>query len=178
MKKINDDVVGTGVKTTISLDLALYEKILQLVYSDVNLKDKFILRLGELHISMAHFRGIGNYISSSGIESIWIESGVYGPATTRSILQCTHYKRTFQAHEDTLIKFYEEFPVAHQKFNDIENDKNNKDNFCLLLTYYSDIEVMLQIFYEKRKDNGLFRFIMNYINMVLSGMEFIYASRT
>ena len=119
MKKINDDVVGTGVKTTISLDLALYEKILQLVYADVNLKDKFILRLGELPISMAHFRVIGNYISSSGIESIWIESGVYGPATTGSILQCTHYKRTFQAHEDTLIafslfinQFYEEFPVA------------------------------------------------------------------
>ena len=147
MKKIND-VVGTGVKTTISLDLALYEKILQLVYSDVNLKEKFILRLGELHISMAHFRGIGNYMSSSGIENIWIESGVYGPATTRSILQCTHYKRTFQAHEDTLIalfslfinKFYEEFPAARQKFNDIEINKNNKDNFCLLLTYYNDIK--------------------------------------
>ena len=28
MKKISDDVVGTGVRTTISLDLALYEKIL------------------------------------------------------------------------------------------------------------------------------------------------------
>ena len=141
MKKINDDVVGTGVKTTISLDLALYEKILQLVYSDVNLKEKFILRLGELHISMAHFRGIGNYMSSSGIENIWIESGVYGPATTRSIIRCTHYKRTFQAHEDTLIalfslfinKFYEEFPAARQKFNDIEINKNNKDNFCLLV---------------------------------------------
>ena len=32
-----------------------------------------------------------------------------------------------------------------------------------------------QMFYEK--DNGLFKFIMNYINMVLRGMEFIYASR-
>ena len=115
-----------------------------MVSCDVNLKEKFILRLGELHVSMAHFRGIGNYIGSSGIENIWVECG---PATTRSILQCSHYKRTFQAHGDTLRalfsllmkRFYDEFPDAHQKFNEIDKNKNNKEKIPLtinLLCWY------------------------------------------
>ena len=36
-------------------------------------------RLGELHISMAHLRGIGTYVQNCGLDSIWIESNTYVP---------------------------------------------------------------------------------------------------
>ena len=123
MQGISVEVYGETHKTTISLDLALYEKAVQVISTNPHLKDSFNLRLGELHILMAHLRGIGSYIEGSGIDSIWIDSGVYGPATTRSILSCSHLARTFQAHEDTVIalyqllymEFYKEYPDEHSQ---------------------------------------------------------------
>ena len=136
MQGISAEVCGPERKTTITLDLVLYEKAVQLVHCNPALKEKFNLRLGELHILMAHLRGIGTYINSSGIDSIWIESGVYGPTTTRSILACTHLKRAFQAHEDTICalyqlfmqEFYKEHPEEEQEFrNIIVEHPTNKD---------------------------------------------------
>ena len=108
MCNLNKVVLGEGYVTTVSLDLAIYEKAVQLVYCTNNsFSDRF--RLGELYVSMAHIRGIGSYIEGSGLYSIWIQSDVYGPAVTRSILACTHYKRTFNAHEITVAALYRLF---------------------------------------------------------------------
>ena len=53
----------------------------------------FNVCLDELHISMAHLRDIGSYLDGSGLDSIWIECGVYGPSVARSIISCGNYKR-------------------------------------------------------------------------------------
>ena len=67
---------------------------------------------------MAALRALGTSIENSGIDDAWIEADVYGLATTRQILKCTHYKRTFRAHilmyralyELLLEKFFKEKP--------------------------------------------------------------------
>ena len=72
-------------EATITLDLAPYQHAAQLVNCNPALKENFDLRLGDLHMLMAHLRGRGIYINRSGIGSIWMESGLCEQTTTRSI---------------------------------------------------------------------------------------------
>ena len=123
MCNLNRDVSGEGYVTTVSLDLAIYEKAVQLVYCTNNsFSDRFNFRLGELHVSMAQLRGIGSYIEGYGLDSI-CQSDVYGPAVTKSILACTHYKRTFDAPEITVVALHHLFVTKLFKENpEIENN--------------------------------------------------------
>ena len=59
---------GTTCKTTISLDLDLYQKAYLLINTREDMRNMFVLRLGELHTEFAMIRAIGLYISGSGID--------------------------------------------------------------------------------------------------------------
>ena len=100
---ISSEIIGPERKTTISLDLALYEKAIQLTGSRPDMRGQFNFRLGELHVVKAHLLAIGSFILGSGYEHIWNEAGVYGPTTTKAILNASHIKRAIQAHENNLI---------------------------------------------------------------------------
>ncbi|KAG1651103.1 hypothetical protein GQR58_027472 [Nymphon striatum] len=49
-------------------------------------KEKWCIRLGALHITMAALKCLGKYIESSGLDFAWESSGIYGSATVRQIL--------------------------------------------------------------------------------------------
>ena len=53
---------GAGSKSVISLDQDLYEKSYLLVHSRSDMRNKYILCLGELHAVFAHIRAIENLI--------------------------------------------------------------------------------------------------------------------
>ena len=59
---------STVKKTVVSLDLDLYFRALQLVQSRDDKKDKYVLRLGELHAVFAHLRA---FVENSGIDDAW-----------------------------------------------------------------------------------------------------------
>ena len=59
-------------KTVITLDLQLYEKAQQLAHDHPENKGKWILRMGELHTTMAALRAAGSYIEESGIDDAWV----------------------------------------------------------------------------------------------------------
>ena len=52
---------------------------------------------------MAALRALGTSIENSGIDAAWIKADVYGPATTRQIFNCSHYKRALRAHIRTFV---------------------------------------------------------------------------
>ena len=83
-QKINACVMGNGRTTVITLDLDLYERAVKIRATTGN-KETWVLRLGELHIMFALLKALGKYIEVSGIDDIWIESGLYGPAVTRQL---------------------------------------------------------------------------------------------
>ncbi|KAJ7377236.1 hypothetical protein OS493_030047 [Desmophyllum pertusum] len=78
-------------KTVITLDMGLYQpsKKLQMARNDLN---NIILRVGELHVTIAQLRTIGAYIEDSGIDMCWskvacmaqLRSGKYWKATMLS----------------------------------------------------------------------------------------------
>ena len=80
--------VGDTHPTIITFDLALYEKVAQLLDSRPDLKSKVVPRLGQLHVVMAALREIGVSMENSGIDDAWMEADVYGSATARQILKC------------------------------------------------------------------------------------------
>ena len=93
-------------KTVISLDLDLYDRASHLVRSQPDLHDRYVLRLGELHIVFAYVRAIGSFIESSGLPRLWEKSHWFGPLICTQVLSCTHMKRALIAHENTLLCFY------------------------------------------------------------------------
>jgi len=97
-RKLKELAVGDDHPTIISFDLALYEKVVQLLDSRPDLQVLFVPRMGKMHVVMGSLRALGTSIENSSIDDAWMEADVYGSATTTQILQCKHYKRSLRAH--------------------------------------------------------------------------------
>ena len=95
---------GDSSKSIISLDLDLYEKCYMLVNSREDMRDKYILRLGELHAVFAHIRAIGALIVCSGMEDAWLEAEWFdSDSVIRQVLECKHMKKADEAHEASML---------------------------------------------------------------------------
>jgi len=51
---------------------------------------------------MAALRAVGNVMEHSGLDEAWSEADIYGPTTTRQILDAKHMKRALEAHMTTV----------------------------------------------------------------------------
>ena len=68
------------------------------------MREKYIIRLGELHTVNAHVRAIGTFIASSGLEEAWLESNWFdGDCVVQQVIECSHMKRALEAHEASMI---------------------------------------------------------------------------
>ncbi|KAJ8364290.1 hypothetical protein SKAU_G00131210 [Synaphobranchus kaupii] len=191
--------LAVGDPTVISFDMALYEKVVQLLDARPDLKRTVVPRLGELHAVMAALRALGTSIENSGIDDAWIEADVYGPATMRQILKCTHYKRSLQAHIYSYVALYElileEFFRENPQMKEdcwqateqvdaacSEEDKSAKAESAkqantTLLEALATAEVV-KAFNEweaQKAQNGMFRSIMNYLHRVETVLFFVAA---
>lgn len=200
-RRLKELAVGKDHPTVISCDLALYEKVVQLLDARPDLKGIIVPRLGELHVVMAALRGLGASIENSGIDDAWTEADVYGSATTRQILKCTHYKRSLQAHiysyvalsEMAIEEFFKDNPhlkevciVATDKVQTAcrEHDKAlkaesvKKASNCLLQVIIDENLVeRLQEWETSRSKNAMFKAMMNYLHRVEVILHFVAASR-
>lgn len=94
---VNAVIAPDSTKTIVTLDLQLYTMCVQL-RSRKDVFDGFIFRMGELHVVFAMLKVIGKLITDSGVESLFVEAGVYGPVTMAQIIEGKHYKRGMEAH--------------------------------------------------------------------------------
>ena len=200
-RKLKELVIGNDHPAVISFDMALYEKAVQLVDTRPDLKNTVFVRLGELHVVMAALRALGTSIENSGIDDSWIEADVYGSATTRQILKCTHYKRSLTAHIYSYVALYEmameEFfkDNPHPKDVCLEATVGIKDacsevnkhtraesvkcaNTHLLQTLANnDVMNKFQDWEVQRSENAMFRSMMMYLHRVETILFFVAASR-
>ena len=49
--------------------------------SKEDMTGNFVLRIGELHTVFSALKAIGRYIECSGIDQLWVETGMYSPTT-------------------------------------------------------------------------------------------------
>ena len=193
--------VGEHHPTVISFDMALYEKVVQLLDARPDLKRTVIPRLGELHVVMAALRALGASIENSGIDDAWIEADVYGSATARQILKCTHYKRALRAHiysyvalfEMALEEFFKDNPQLNEvclkategieavcsdesKHTKAESVKQANATLLDALTA-ADVITVFKEWEKQRSKNAMFKAMMNYLHRVETILLFVAATR-
>ena len=76
-------------KAIISLDLDLYEKLYLLVHSREDLRNRYVIRLGKLHIVFVVIRKIGTYTEGSGFEKSWFKSEWLSENTIHQVFSCS-----------------------------------------------------------------------------------------
>ncbi|KAE8288343.1 hypothetical protein D5F01_LYC12211 [Larimichthys crocea] len=192
--------VGENHPTVITFDMALYEKVVKLLDARPDLKQMVVPRLGELHVVMAALRALGAFMENSGIDDAWVEADVYGPATTRQILKCTHYKRSLHAHiysyvalfEMALEEFFKDNPqlqdvclkatdgveaaCSEGKDTNAESVKQANSTLLEVLTT-AEINTAFQKWKEHKSQNAMFKAMMNYLHRVETILSFIAATR-
>lgn len=193
--------VGEDHPTIITFDIALYEKVLQLLGARPQLKKMIEPRLGELHATMATMRGLGSSIENSGIDDTWIEADVFGASTTRQILKITHYERALLAHIYTSTALYEmvfelffednpelkcatviaaeEVEAACSETEKVTKAKSVKQAHTNLLQTLTAAEISKKFeeWEEQKSKNAMFISMMNYLYRVETILLFVAASR-
>ena len=85
-------------QTVITLDKGLGKPVKQLEYALECCQGKWIHRPGELHTVIFQLRTIGSYIENSGLDDVWTEGDIYGPAAVKQILEGKNIKRGVWKH--------------------------------------------------------------------------------
>ena len=87
----------------ITLDQPLYAiaKQIQWNWPASHGEDKFVIMLGGLHIEMAAFKVLGNWLDGSGWASVIADAGVASTGVADSFIKASHLTRTRRAHQIT-----------------------------------------------------------------------------
>jgi hypothetical protein len=189
------------VETTVATGPERNIFIMFLLDARPDLKRTVVPRLGELHVVMAALRALGASMENSGIDDAWMEADVYGSATTRQILKCTHYKRSLRAHiysyvalyemaleeffkdnpqlKDVCLKATEEVEAACSEGNKCMKAESVKQANTTLLQALTTAEVVktFQDWEAQRSKNPMFKSMVNYLHRVETILFFVAASR-
>ena len=178
-------------KTIISVDQQLYAKCIQLK-SRNEISENFVFRMGELHIVFSRLKAIGKYIDSSGLDEVFVEAEIYGPATVEQL------KRSFEAFLTLYIalfqlyinQFLTENPVVESdirrstteaavSLKDIQTLENGEiltiHKSMLDMIESTELLSLLEEFENKMQNQA--KFLCNYIKMVKLLMLFVRATR-
>ena len=92
--------------TVITVDQALYFKLMDLKWSVPRYKDSVFPRLRGLLIAMHFMKCIGDHMNGSGLHEIWVESDLLGPIAAEHVLYGKHHNRGIRAHKITSHCFF------------------------------------------------------------------------
>ena len=188
-------------KTIIVLDLDLYEKAYLLVHSRKDLRDRYVLCLGELHIIFAEIRAIGKFINSSGLDDAWMGANWFdSECLLQQVKQCPNMKRAIATHEATFIAisivlleatllYFENqtldiknlFDCVQSARDAIDKLDRTSDKFreawlqLNVLIGNIDLEVKINQFIDDHRGNRMLQFLVQYCNMVTQSL-YVYRS--
>ena len=76
-------------------------KFIQWTWPLMYREDKFVIMFGGLHVEMALWNIIGDYLTGSGWTAVLVEAGVATSGTAESFLTASYHLRTHHAHQVT-----------------------------------------------------------------------------
>ena len=100
VQKITDSVGQAAFVVT--SDLAIYVKAKEIQCRVPDELHKVVIRMGSFHIALSYLSLLGKMYSDSGLEDLFIESGVYASGTTSALMAGKQYNRGIRAHKLTL----------------------------------------------------------------------------
>ncbi|KAH3842223.1 hypothetical protein DPMN_115719 [Dreissena polymorpha] len=81
----------------------LYKRACKLEYIDPqHYGGKWWLAPGPFHTSLCVVLCLGKTIENSGIDDLWVKSGLYSDVVCNQIINRSHNNRAMEAHETTL----------------------------------------------------------------------------
>ena len=87
--------------TVITVDQALYCKLVELKWTVPEYQEKLVVLLSDLHISMCFLKTIGNHMNGLGLAETWVANAFLGQNATERGLSGKAYKRAMRAHKLT-----------------------------------------------------------------------------
>ena len=172
----------------ITVDQALFCKLMELKWSVPEYLDKLFPRLGGLHIAMNFMKVIGDHMDGSGLEEIWVESGILGPGTVKQVMCGKAYNKGLRCHKlslqalwhilvPSLLTFCEEHdPKCHKDIEVLMNDKADNTVNLVSLLAEERFQIILTSFIKSMSDVNS-KFWWNYMEMVGMLLLFIRAQR-
>ena len=86
----------------LTVDEALYPKLLELKWSVEEYREVLIPCLGGLHISINYLGVIGRHMSDSGLSELWVECDILGANAAQNVMGGKGYARAIRIHKLTL----------------------------------------------------------------------------
>ena len=142
-------VIGAAVKRlnpaqipVITLDQPLYAiaKTIQWVFRDTHGEDKYVLRMGGLHVEKAALTLPGDLLSESGWVEALTEAGIFISGIAESCITAAHIKRTRYAHEVTAVVLYTMMMNQYTKYRSAvaqDDTPDDIDNWTTKMTAFN-----------------------------------------
>lgn len=97
--------LNPGQVPVLAMDAPLYAlaKYIQWKWPETYGEDQYVIMFGGLHIEMAAWKTIGDYLSKSGWTAALTQAGIASYGTADSFLRCCHLTRTRRAHQVSAV---------------------------------------------------------------------------
>lgn len=90
-----------GIYTVVTMDEGLHNKAKMLQWEKTEPLKNVVLVLGAFHTQMTFSKVMEQFLESSGISDIWVESQIFGETTAGNILRGNLWNRVIRAHKLT-----------------------------------------------------------------------------
>lgn len=111
----------------ITCDQSLFAlaKLIQWTLPERFSEEHVVILFGGLHIEIAAFRTIGDWLENSGWTSVLCQADIASSGTADSFLKASHVKRTRHAHEVTACSLYILMKRSYDRYitEQAENDQ-------------------------------------------------------
>ena len=201
VQKITDSVGQAA--SVITFYLAIYVKAKEIQWRVPDELKNVIVHKSGFHIALNYMSLLGKMYSDSGLEDLWIESGVYASGTTTAIIAGKQYNRGVRAHKLTykamfrlqwraFIGWLSEQENSGIDLTALQNEiqgsrksfKTSDPNDCIdrmsdLIESLKPIQRMLDAFKNNsREEYQTLAFWDNYLKIFSLPLSFIKAKRT
>jgi len=169
----------------ITVDEALFGKLLELKWTKQEYEECLVVRLGGLHTSLNFWKATGQHMQSCGLLDVWIESHILGPRNAEQVLSGKSYARGMRTHKLTLqalwrihvpqlLEFIQQEDA--QLSEEIENKSapENLEDLIPLLASTRFRELMER--FVASNSNPNFKFWWEYMQMIQILLQFIHSS--
>ena len=188
--------------TVITFDLLIYIKAKQIQFRFPGNFSDVVIRLGGFHIALNFLSLVGEKYLNSGLDDLFIESGVYAAGTTSALMKGKSYNRGVRAHKLVMeaffrlmwMSFVQWYNVCHAEVQIEEEDLLQKiaDGISVVeqkgdvsqkvqqpQEELSELATLLEVFKSQaRAKSKMFAFWEQYGDMINILLQFIKAERT
>lgn len=168
--------------TIVTCDEQLYQKGMQLIWSDPDQYQGIILRMGGFHVALNYLKVIGKRFKNAGLSDCWAESGLFGPNTAVKASDGGHYNRSTRGLKITLQALWQLlFEVVTEEHPEVEvvsdMDFDSADPIPEMEEALLLIQTKIAEFDSKHSD-GTSRLWRSYMRMAMTFLNFVKADRS